>query len=91
MKTVNETNEQYIARKEIKSALEVLQEVCKRNKAAYVGFVMSAEPPLIIRFGNVTEQGADFAALLLKLTEIADEKEAIGNVVKDPLGKDLTN
>ena len=69
----NETNEQLIARTEIKAALAGLMRVVNKNHAALTGFVWGVDPPMIIRFGNVTEQGPDFTAMLVKLGDIAEQ------------------
>lgn len=68
-----DTNEQKIALAEIKAALNTLYDVCERNHAALCGYAFSDNPPLFVRFGNVTETGPDFTVLLLKLDEFINE------------------
>jgi hypothetical protein len=82
---MKETNEQLIARKEIKDALETLLRACQRNKAAFVGFVFGTDPPILLQFGNVKETGSELTALLVGLGDLADEKEQDGLTLKDPL------
>jgi hypothetical protein len=85
MTTPKQTNEQIIAGAEIKAAIEVLEQACKNNKMAYVGFAWGIDPPIIVRFGNVSETGEAFTAMLLRLDEVAAERIASGNVLKNPL------
>jgi hypothetical protein len=85
MTTPKQTNEQIITGAEIKAAIEVLDQACKNNKMAYVGFAWGTDPPIIVRFGNVTETGEAFTALLLRADEMAAERIASGNVLKTPL------
>jgi hypothetical protein len=82
---MKETNEQRIARIEIKDALEALLQACQNNKAGFCGFVWGTDPPIIIRFGNVNETGPDFTALLLKLEDLVNERLDRGVVINDPL------
>lgn len=84
---MSETTEQRIARKEIKLAIEGLLQACSNNNAAFCGFVWGVDPPILVRFGNVKEQGADFTALLLKLETIVNEKQESKLVVNDPLSQ----
>ena len=84
---MRETQEQLIARKELKSALETLQEVAAKHKAAFCGFVFSIDPVFIMRFGNVSESGDDYFNLLRRLEEMSRQSIKAGNVVNDPLGE----
>jgi hypothetical protein len=82
---MKETNEQKIAHAEIKAAIENLISVCKTYKAAVLGFAFGITPPILIRFGNVQEKGADFTALLLKLEDTVNEKIEAGLSIDDNL------
>lgn len=86
-----ETNEQKIARKEIKAAIENLLQACRNNNAAFCGFAWGINPMFLIRFGNVKEDGPDFTALLLKLEDLTNEKKDAGLVMKDPLSEPTEN
>ena len=76
-----ETNEQRIARIEIKLAVETMLRACERNNVAFLGFAFGVDPPIIVEFGNVTEKGEQFRELLNKLCDMVQEREA----VQDPL------
>jgi hypothetical protein len=76
-----ETNEQKIAREEISAVVASLLRIATKNKCAVVGFVIGAEPALMIRFGNVKEKGPALAELYLKLSDISEEKEESGETI----------
>lgn len=78
-----ESNESRIARAELRAAVEKLVLAATKNKAAVIGFIFGANPPVMIRYGNVTESGPALAALYLKLADMAEEKETKGMVIKD--------
>lgn len=78
-----ESNESRIARAELRAAVEKLVLAATENKAAVIGFIFGAEPPIMIRFGNVTESGPALAELYLKLADMAEEKETAGMVIED--------
>jgi hypothetical protein len=82
---MSETSEQRIARIEIKMALENLLRACGHNNAVFCGFVYGAEPPFIIRFGNMTEEGEKFKELMVNLCDLVEERSA--EIVHDPLEK----
>jgi len=82
-----QTNEQVIAGAEIKAAIEVLDQACKNNKMAFVGFAYGVDPLLLVRFGNVAETGAAFTGLLLRLDEMAADRIASGHVLKSSLNE----
>jgi hypothetical protein len=84
MKT-NQTNEQRITRAEVKTALEILTTACKNNNAAFCGFAWGVDPPILIRFGNVKEQGPKFAEMLIKLYDVTEDRVEKGLAVNDPL------
>lgn len=75
-----ETNESRIARAEIGEAAKQFIRVVKRNKACVAGFVWGDNPPVLVQFRNISETGADLTAVLLKLSDMADEKVAKGMV-----------
>jgi hypothetical protein len=77
------SNESKIAHAEIRAAVEVLIRAATKNKAAVVGFCFGVDPALFIRFGNVKESGPALAALYLKLSDYAEERETGGKVIED--------
>jgi RNase H-fold protein (predicted Holliday junction resolvase) len=72
-------------------ALENLLQACRNNRVAFCGFAWGIDPPMLMRFGNVKEQGPDFTELLLKLANLAKERQEQGLVVSDPLNVQKTN
>ena len=80
-----ESNEQLIARKEIKSAIEVLLQACQKHNAAFIGFAYSVDPLFIIRFGNITETNHAFFDLLARMERMTMASQRAGNMVDDPL------
>ncbi len=80
---MSETNEQRIARIEVKMAIESMLKACGHNNTLFCGFAYGADPPIIVEFGNVTEKGADFRALLNQLCDMVEEPER--EIVHDPL------
>lgn len=85
---MTESSESKIARAEIRVAVEKLVRVATKNHAAVVGFVFGADPPLLVRYGNITERGPALAALYLQLSDFAEEKEMSGEVVEDRIKPD---
>ena len=51
-----------------------------KYKMAYIGVMISAEPPALVAIGNVTQQGSEFTDLLRKYADIIDEKFDAGMV-----------
>jgi len=56
-KGANETNEQFIARLEVRDAVVNLFNVCRRNHAFVAGFVWGVDPPIFISLRNCAERG----------------------------------
>lgn len=80
---MTETNEQRIARIEVKMAIEDMLRACGHNNMLFCGFAYGADPPIIIEFGNVTEKGDDFRKLLNSLCDLVEEPQR--EIVHDPL------
>ena len=79
------TNEQKIAQAEISEAVRKLVYACNHNNAGVVGFAFSANPPLVVRFGNVTETGPQLTKVLIQLSDLAEEIEADGKAIRKPI------
>lgn len=79
----NESNQSKICRLELRDGAEKLVRAATKNKACIVGFIFGMEPQIFIRFGNVTESGPDLAELYIRLTDMAEDKEMSGQVIKD--------
>jgi hypothetical protein len=77
-----ETPEQRILSLEMEDLIRPLILKATSNNLAVAGFVFGAEPPIMIRFGNTTETGPELAELYLSLSDIAEEKETEGNIIK---------
>jgi hypothetical protein len=54
---------------------------------AYAGFMMRANPVMLIGIGNVTEKGTELAKLLRDYADMLDKKAAEGMEIKAPLSK----
>lgn len=83
--TPSETNEQRIAHAEIRDAIAELMRAVSRNNAALVGFVFGTDPALLVRFGNLTEKGPALAEVLLKASELCEDRERSGKVINERL------
>jgi len=82
---MSDSNEQKIIRAELSALVEDLILAATRNKCAVVGFVIGADPPLMIRFGNTKETGPELAALYLKLSDLAEERETSGQIIRQTI------
>jgi len=83
---VNQTNEQRILQAEIQALIDPLLRTASLRKMAVVGFVFGGDAaPIMIRFGNTKESGPELAALYLKLSDIAEEKETAGQAITTTL------
>ena len=80
-----ETPEQAVAHREVKSAIQHLKDVAEHHSCAIVGFVFGIDPPIIFKFSNVSQKGPDFTELLLKLEDMSNDKIDKGDVTLDPL------
>lgn len=70
---------------EIKAALENVIRLASRHDIHIAGFTFSAEPPLIINFGNVSDMGD--IKLYEKLVEMANRQREYGNAINSPVGE----
>lgn len=78
-----ESNDQLIARAEVTEAVKNLFEVCKQYGMCVAGYVWGVTPPVFVQISNCREKGADLTALFLKLSTMAEEKEAGNNRVEE--------
>ena len=77
-----ESNEEKIAKAELKSLIEPLLRAATVNKVCIAGFIWGANPSLMIRFQNVVESGPDLAAILIELSSLAEDAEHKNGVEK---------
>lgn len=85
---MEENNEIKIRRAELMVNIRPLVLKSTEFGAGVIGFVFGGDPPVLIRFGNIQERGPELTEVLLKLSDISEEKELEGKIIETPIERD---
>jgi hypothetical protein len=70
---------------EVQAIIEDLIRTADKHKIVVAGFVVGAEPPCLMNFGNCSDYGD--IELYTELCNICDDKRRKGLVVRDTVGE----
>jgi hypothetical protein len=83
MNKFKQSNESRITQAELREKLVELLTLAEKNHCAVAGFVWGVDPPVMMRFGNVPQQGQDLTRLFVLLCNTAEEKAEKGLLIND--------
>lgn len=69
-------------RQEVVLAAQAFLIIAAKYNLAVTGFAFGEDPPMIVHFGNVSEEGGALTELHLKLADLVNEKTTDGHVDK---------